>query len=48
MSMNLKFSRGYGESQAVQPKGVRCSSNTNSTEVLLEQQWQARGDEQHA
>jgi hypothetical protein len=38
MSMNFKFSRGYGESQAVQPMGVCCCSNTTSAEVLLEQQ----------
>jgi hypothetical protein len=39
MSMNFKFSRGYGECQAVQPIRVCCHSNTNSAEVLLEQQW---------
>jgi hypothetical protein len=43
MSMNFKFSRGYSECRAVQPIGVCCYSNTNSTEVLLKQQWQARG-----
>jgi len=41
MSMNFKFSRGYGEYQAVQSIGVCCYSNTNSAEVLLEQQGQA-------
>ena len=39
MSMNFKFSRGYSEYQAVQAMGVCCYSNTNSAEVLLEQQW---------
>jgi hypothetical protein len=38
MSMNFKFSRGYGEFRAVQPFGACCYSNTNSTEMLLEQQ----------
>ena len=38
MSMNFKFSRGYAEFQAVQSTGVCCYSNTNSAEVLLEQQ----------
>ncbi len=41
MSMNFKFSRGYGECRAVQPIGVCCYSNTNSAEVLLKQQWAA-------
>jgi hypothetical protein len=39
MSMNFKFSRGYAEYQAIQSIGVCCHSNTNSTELLLEQQW---------
>jgi hypothetical protein len=43
MSLNLKFSRGYSQCQAVKPIGVCCYSNTNSAEVLLEQQWQTRG-----
>jgi hypothetical protein len=42
MCMNFKFSRGYGvvcgECRAFQPAGVCCYSNTNSTEMLLEQQ----------
>ena len=38
MSLNLKFSRGYSQCQAVKPIGVCCYSNTNSAEVLLEQQ----------
>ena len=38
MSMNFKFSRGYGENQPVQLIGVCCYSNTNSVDVLLEQQ----------
>ena len=42
MSMNFKFSRGYGEYQAVQAMGVCCYSNTNSAKVLLEQQRQSR------
>jgi hypothetical protein len=41
--MNFKFSRGYGECQAVQSTGVCCYSNTNSTQVLLEQQRHALG-----
>jgi hypothetical protein len=39
MFMNFKFSRDYGECQAFQAVGVCCSSNTNSTDLLLEQQW---------
>ena len=39
MSMNFKFSRGYGECQAVQSVGGCCYSNTKSAEVVLEQQW---------
>lgn len=39
MSMNFKFSRGYGECQAVQSTVVCCYSNTDSAEVVLEQQW---------
>ena len=42
MSMNLKFSRGYGECQAVQSVGGCCYSNTESAEVVLEQQWAIR------
>jgi hypothetical protein len=38
MSMNLKFSRGYGENRAVQSTEVCCYSNTNSAEMLPEQQ----------
>jgi hypothetical protein len=38
MSMNFKFSRGYGEYRATQSIGVCCYSSTDSTEVLLEQQ----------
>ena len=38
MSMNFKFSGGYGECQAVPAIGVCCCSNTNSAEVLLQQQ----------
>jgi hypothetical protein len=37
MSMNFKFSRGYGEFQAVQRIRMCCYSNTHSTHVLLEQ-----------
>jgi hypothetical protein len=37
MSMNFKFSRGYGRCQAVQSIGGCCYSNTNSAEVVLEQ-----------
>jgi hypothetical protein len=40
MSMKFKFSRGYGQYQVVQSIAVCCYSNTNSTDVLLEQQWQ--------
>jgi hypothetical protein len=47
MSMDFKFSRGYAEYQAVQSIGVCCYSNTNSAEVLLEQQWQPRGARGH-
>jgi hypothetical protein len=39
MSMNFKFSRGYGQCQAVQSVGGCCYSNTKSAEVVLEQQW---------
>jgi hypothetical protein len=39
MSMNFKFSGGYGEYQAVQPIRECCHSNSSSAEVLLEQQW---------
>ena len=39
MSMNFKFSRGYGECQAVQSVGGCCYSNTKSAEVVLEKQW---------
>ena len=42
MSINFKFSHGYGEYQPVQSIGGCCCSNTNSTEVLPEQQWHAR------
>jgi|HubBroStandDraft_1064217.scaffolds.fasta_scaffold19084_3 hypothetical protein len=38
MSKNFKFSRGYGECQAVQSIAVCCCSNTNSAELVLEQQ----------
>ena len=38
MSMNFKFSLRYSEYQAVQAMGMCCYSNTNSAEVLLEQQ----------
>jgi hypothetical protein len=38
MSMNFRFSRDYGECQVVQSIGVCCYSNTNSAEVMLEQQ----------
>ena len=41
MSMNFKFSRGYGECQAVQSVGGCCYSNTKSAEVVLEQQERA-------
>ena len=41
MSMNFKFSRAYGECQAVRSLGVCCSGNTNSADVLLEQQERA-------
>jgi|HubBroStandDraft_5_1064220.scaffolds.fasta_scaffold1210666_2 hypothetical protein len=37
--MNFKFSRGYGEYQAVQSIGMCCYSNINSAELLLLQQW---------
>jgi hypothetical protein len=39
MSMNFKFSRAYGECQAVHSIEACCYGNTNSAEVLLEQQW---------
>ena len=42
MSINFTFSRGYGEFQTVQSPGACCSSNTNSADVLLEQQGQPR------
>jgi len=49
MSMNFKFSRDYGEYQGVPPIGVCCYSNTNSAEMLLEQQWaRARSVGPHA
>jgi len=38
MSMNFKFHPVYNEYQAVPPIGVCCCSNTNSAQVLLEQQ----------
>jgi hypothetical protein len=38
MSMNFKFSRGYGEYQAVQHIRMCCYSNTHSAELLLQQQ----------
>jgi hypothetical protein len=38
MSMNFKFSRGYGEYQLVRVVVMCCCSNTSSTDVLLEQQ----------
>ena len=38
MSMNFKFSRGYGECRMVSPAGLCCYGNTRSAEVLLEQQ----------
>ena len=43
MFMKLRFSRGYTEYPAVQSIGVCCCSNTNSAEVLLEQQWTTAG-----
>jgi hypothetical protein len=47
MSMNFNFSRGYAEYQAGDSLGACCHSNTNSAEVLLEQQWQAPGGLDH-
>jgi len=41
--MNFTFSRGYAEYQAVQSIAVCCNSNTDSAEVLPEQQGQTRG-----
>jgi hypothetical protein len=41
MSMNFKFSRGYGGYQAVQAIDMCCYSNTNPAELVLEQQWAA-------
>jgi hypothetical protein len=38
MSMNFKFSRGYGECQVVQQSAGCCYSNTDSADVLLQQQ----------
>jgi hypothetical protein len=38
MSMNFTFSRDYGEYQVVRAIEVCCYSNTNSAEVMLEQQ----------
>jgi hypothetical protein len=38
MSMNFKFSRGYGDCQVMDSIGVCCYSNTYSAEVVLEQQ----------
>jgi hypothetical protein len=43
MSMNFKFSRGYGECQLLRSVVVCCYSNTGSADVLLEQQWAAAG-----
>jgi hypothetical protein len=43
MSMNFKFSRGYGECQLIRSVAVCCSSNTGSAEVLLEHQRAAAG-----
>jgi hypothetical protein len=47
MSMNFKFSRDYGECQAVQSIGVCCCSNTYSADVLLEQQGALAGLMEH-
>jgi hypothetical protein len=38
MSMNFRFSRDYGECQAVPAIRMCCYSNTYSAEVLLELQ----------
>jgi hypothetical protein len=38
MSMNYRFSRGYGGVKALAPRLVCCYSNTESAEVLLLQQ----------
>jgi hypothetical protein len=38
MSMNFKFSRGYGECWVLESIGVCCYSNTNSADLLLRQQ----------
>ena len=38
MSMNFKFSRGYGECRVVPSVGVCCYSNTNPAELLPQQQ----------
>jgi ribosome modulation factor len=42
MCMNFKFSRGYDGCLAVASIGVCCYSNTNSTDVLPEQQTAVR------
>jgi hypothetical protein len=39
MSMNFKFSHGYGQSRAVPSIGSCCYGNTNSPELVLEKQW---------
>ena len=38
MSMNFRFSRGYGECPAVQQVAWCCCSNTDSADMLLQQQ----------
>ena len=43
MSMHFRFSRDYGECQVLQSIGVCCYSNTNSAEVMLEQQQATAG-----
>jgi hypothetical protein len=43
MSMNFKFSGGYGEYQAVPLIDRCCYSNTHSADMLLRQQWVTGG-----
>jgi hypothetical protein len=41
MSMNFRFSGGYGECQVFRSGALCCCSNSGSAGVLLEQQWAA-------
>jgi hypothetical protein len=45
--MNFEFSRDYGECRGVQSTGVCCYSNTDSADVLLQQQGTVQGIVRH-